>query len=182
MVNGCDSKLVCRDEEYGNRTKGAAAVSHQNREVRGICIMAQQKGAKSATEKKVSAVRTSDAGNVSIADEVLSLIAYKATIDVDGVASMTGGLMTDLAALVRKGEVPKGVRIAKAGDEVTVEVSVEVEYGKDMTVVAADIQSAVAKALKDMSGIKVAAVNVNVVGVHVSKPPEKRGEPTDEGR
>lgn len=139
--------------------------------------MAQHRGAKGASERKVSAVKTSDAGNVSIADDVLSLIAYKATIDVDGVASMTGGLMTDLAALVRKGEVPKGVRIVKTGDEVTVEVSVEVEYGKDMTQIAADIQDAVGKALKDMSGIEVAAVNVSVEGVHISKPAEGRAEP-----
>jgi len=139
--------------------------------------MAQQKG---GSEKKASAVTTGDAGNVSVADDVLSLIAYKATIDVDGVASMAGGLMTDLAALVRKGEVPKGVRIVKAGEEVTVEVSVEVEYGKDMTSVAADIQSAVAKALKDMSGIEVAAVNVNVEGVHISKPPERSAGPSSD--
>jgi uncharacterized alkaline shock family protein YloU len=142
--------------------------------------MAQHRGAKGATEKKVSAVKTSDAGNVSIADDVLSLIAYKATIDVDGVASMTGGLMTDLAALVRKGEVPKGVRIVKTGDEVTLEVSVEVEYGKDMTQIAADIQDAVGRALKEMSGIEVAAVNVNVEGVHIGKPVEERAEPPSE--
>jgi uncharacterized alkaline shock family protein YloU len=136
--------------------------------------MAQEKG---ATDKKASEVKMDDAGRVSIADDVLSLIAYKATIDVDGVASMTGGLMTDLAALVRKGEVPKGVRILKSGDEVSVEVSVEVEYGKDMTKISANIQDAVGKALREMSGIKVAGVNVNVEGVHINKSPEKRSEP-----
>jgi uncharacterized alkaline shock family protein YloU len=142
--------------------------------------MAQHRGAKGATEKKAGAVTTSDVGNVSIANDVQSLIAYKATIDVDGVASMTGGLMTDLAALVRKGEVPKGVRIVETGDERTIEVSVEIEYGKDMSKVAADIQHAVSKALKDMCGIEVAAVNVNVEGVHMSKPPEKRTEQSSE--
>ena len=116
-------------------------------------------------------------GNVNIADEVLSLLAYKATIDVEGVASMTGGLMTDLAGLVRKGEIPKGVRIIKDDEEVTVEVSVEVEYGKDMTEIASGIQTGVAKALKDMAGIDVAAVNVNIAGVHISKQQELRPEP-----
>ena len=79
--------------------------------------MAQQKG---ATRKGVETAKEEDMGGVNIADEVLSLLAYKATIDVDGVISMTGGLMTDLAGLVRKGETPKGVRIIKADDEVTV--------------------------------------------------------------
>ncbi len=137
--------------------------------------MAQHKG---ASEKKVGAVTTGDKGKVSIADEVLSLIAYKATVDVDGVVGMTGGLITDLAALVRKGEIPKGVRIVKKGDEVTVEISVEVEYGKDMTNIASEIQSSVGRALKEMAGIEVAAINVNVEGVHLSKAPERRGEPT----
>jgi len=91
---------------------------------------------------------------------------------------MTGGIITDLAALVRKGGSPKGVRIAKAEDEVTVEVSVEVEYGKDMTRIASDIQTSVAKALKDMAGVGVGAVNVNIAGIHLSKVPEKQAEPT----
>jgi len=128
--------------------------------------MAQQKG---ATRRGTETAKETSMGVVNIADEVLSLLAYKATIDVEGVVSMTGGLMTDLAGLVRKGETPKGVRIIKGDDEVTVEVSVEVEYGMDMTKIAAGIQTGVAKALKDMAGIDVAAVNVNIAGVHVTK-------------
>ena len=139
--------------------------------------MAQQKG---ATRKGVETDKEEDMGGVNIADEVLSLLAYKATIDVDGVISMTGGLMTDLAGLVRKGETPKGVRIIKADDEVTVEVSVEVEYGMDMTEIASGIQTGVATALKDMAGIDVAAVNVNIAGVHISKVHEGLSEPPQE--
>jgi len=135
--------------------------------------MAKRKKAP-ANEAKAKEV---DMGEVNIADEVLSLLAYKATIDVEGVASMTGGLMTDLAGLVRKGETPKGVRIIKDDEEVTVEVSVEVEYGKDMTEIASGVQTGVAKALKDMAGIDVAAVNVNIAGVHISKPQELPPEP-----
>ena len=139
--------------------------------------MAQQKG---ATRKGAGTVKEEDMGEVNIADEVLSLLAYKATIDVEGVVSMTGGLMIDLAGLIRKGETPRGVRIAKADDEVTVDVSVEVEYGQDMTKIASGIQTGVTKALRDMAGIDVAAVNVNIAGVHVSKAPDERAEPPEE--
>ncbi len=139
--------------------------------------MAQQK---SATRKGAGTVKEGDMGEVNIADEVLSLLAYKATIDVEGVVSMTGGLMIDLAGLIRKGETPRGVRITKADDEVKVEVSVEVEYGMDMTKIAAGIQSGVTKALKDMAGIDVAAVNVNIAGVHVSKAHAEPPETPDE--
>jgi len=140
--------------------------------------MAQQK---SAARKGAATVKEGDIGEVNIADEVLSLLAYKATIDVEGVVSMTGGLMIDLAGLVRKGETPKGVRIIRTGDEVKVEVSVEVEYGKDMTEIASGIQAGVAKALKDMAGIDVAAVNVNIAGVHISKAEKGQAEPLQEG-
>ena len=136
---------------------------------------------KTTKRKGTAEVKEVDMGEVNIADEVLSLLAYKATIDVEGVASMTGGLMTDLAGLVRKGETPKGVRIIKDDEEVTVEVSVEVEYGKDMTEIASGIQTGVAKALKDMAGIDVAAVNVNIAGVHISKPQEGPPEPPQAG-
>jgi len=129
--------------------------------------MAQRKG---AAKKEAATVRTGDMGEVSIADEVLALIGYKATIDVDGVVSMPGGIITDLAGLVRKGETPKGVRIIRADDQVTIEVSVEVEYGKDMSKIAADIQAGVMKALKEMAGMDVAAVNVNIAGIHLAKP------------
>ena len=139
--------------------------------------MAQHKG---ETRKAAATVKEGDMGGVNIADEVLSLLAYKATIDVDGVVSMTGGFMTDLAGLVRKGEIPKGVRIIKDGDEVTVEVSVEVEYGMDMTEIASGIQTGIATALKEMAGIDVAAVNVNIAGVHVSKVQEGPPEPPQE--
>jgi len=139
--------------------------------------MAQQK---SVTRKGAGTVKQGDMGEVNIADEVLSLLAYKATIDVEGVVSMTGGLMIDLAGLIRKGETPRGVRIAKADEEVRVEVSVEVEYGMDMTKIASGIQTGVTKALKDMAGIDVAAVNVNIAGVHVSKPHEEPAEPPQE--
>jgi uncharacterized alkaline shock family protein YloU len=132
---------------------------------------------KTTKRKGAAEVKEVDMGDVNIADEVLSLLAYKATIDVEGVASMTGGLMTDLAGLVRKGETPKGVRIIKDDEEVTVEVSVEVEYGKDMTEIASGVQTGVAKALKDMAGIDVAAVNVNIAGVHISKPQGLPPEP-----
>jgi uncharacterized alkaline shock family protein YloU len=50
--------------------------------------MAQQKG---ATRKGAETAKEADMGGVNIADEVLSLLAYKATIDVEGVVSMTGG-------------------------------------------------------------------------------------------
>ena len=93
---------------------------------------------------------------------------------------MTGGIITDLAALVRKGETPRGVRIAKADDEVKVDVSVEVEYGEDMTRIASDIQKAVAKALKDMAGITPAAVNVNIAGIHLNKPQQQEKEASPE--
>jgi len=139
--------------------------------------MAQRKG---TTKKETATVKASDMGEVSIADEVLSLLAYKATIDVDGVVSMPGGIITDLAGLIRKGETPKGVRIIRAEEQVTVEVSVEVEYGKDMSKIAAEVQAGVMKALKDMAGMDVAAVNVNIAGVHLAKPQQARVEVEDD--
>jgi uncharacterized alkaline shock family protein YloU len=93
---------------------------------------------------------------------------------------MAGGIIDDLAALVRRGETPKGVRILKSEEQIAVEISVEVEYGKDMTKIGSDIQVAVAKAVKQMAGIDLAAVNVNIAGVHIAKIPDKRTKQTSE--
>jgi len=131
-------------------------------------------------ERKTSTIRAVDQGRLTIADQVLSLLACKATMEIDGVVSMAGGIIDDLAALVRRGETPKGVRILKSEEQIAVEISVEVEYGKDMTKIGSDIQVAVAKAVKQMAGIDLAAVNVNIAGVHIAKIPDKRTKQTSE--
>ena len=45
--------------------------------------------------------------------------------------------------------------------------------------VAKDVQNAVRTSIQDMTGLKVLEVNINVVGISISKQPKKEEEEVD---
>ena len=55
------------------------------------------------------------------------------------------------------------------GNDVIIEISVIVEFGCKIHMVAKEIQDKVRKALEDMTGLIVSEVNINVIGVNFEK-------------
>lgn len=51
-------------------------------------------------------------GTIKIADEVVSIIAGLATIEVPGVAGMSGGFVGGIAEILGKRNLSKGVKVA----------------------------------------------------------------------
>ncbi len=98
-----------------------------------------------------------------ISQDVLGRYAADAAREVDGVAGLAE------SALHRE----KGVVFS--GDEVTptVEVHVELEWGRSTPAVAADVQRRVAEYLERMANLTPASVDVVIEGV--GSPPAKRG-------
>ena len=111
-------------------------------------------------------------GTISFADDVIATIAGLAATEAAGVAGMSGCLMGGIAELLGKKNLTKGVKVEVGQEETTVELSIVVEYGVEIHKVCEAIQQNVKKALETMTGLKVAAVNVNVQGVRVEKTPE----------
>jgi uncharacterized alkaline shock family protein YloU len=68
-----------------------------------------------------------------------------------------------------KKNASRGVRISGAAEGVAVEVYITVRFGYSVTKVAMSIQEAVSKAVQDMTGLQVSAVNVNVTGIAFDK-------------
>ena len=100
-------------------------------------------------------------GSINISEDVLSVIAVEAIKEVEGV----GGAG---AALGKKG-TGRSVRVSVVEETVTVDVTVLVKYGYAVNEVARQLQNAVSKAIGDMTGLSVAAVNVTVGGVLFDK-------------
>ncbi len=103
-------------------------------------------------------------GAVMISEDVISTIVATAISEVEGVigtGTKSGAELSDLL-----GKRGKGIRITIGQEnEVYVDCNVILAYGQSVVAVAKSVQDAVCGALESMTGVKVAAVNVNVCGI-----------------
>ena len=111
-----------------------------------------------------------DMGVVRIADEVVSTVAGLAAIEVEGVASMSGGWGTDLVEKLGKKNFGKGIRVEINDQETTIDIFISIMYGYPIPQVAENVQKEVRAAVEMMTGLHVAAVNVHIVSVTMAKP------------
>jgi uncharacterized alkaline shock family protein YloU len=117
-----------------------------------------------------------DLGNIQIAPEVIEIIAGLATIEVQGVAGMSGGLAGGFAELLGRKNLSKGVKVDVGQREAAVDVSIIIEYGYRLPEVAGAIQQNVKQAIETMTGLSVVEVNVHIHDVHfkaAEKPEEE---------
>ena len=111
----------------------------------------------------------SELGSVSISEEVLTVIAAAAAVEVEGVSSLGSGLSSEGATTANLKTLTKGVRLEVDDERVTVDLSILVRYGYVVTDVAKAVQDAVFSAVENTSGLEVSQVNVTVVGVTFQK-------------
>lgn len=107
-------------------------------------------------------------GSIRIADEVVKVIAGLASIEIKGVAGMSGGLVGGIAEMLGRKNLSKGIKVQVGEKEAAVDLFVIMEYGIRIPDVAAEIQSSVKSAIERMTGLSVVEVNVNVQGVSFS--------------
>jgi uncharacterized alkaline shock family protein YloU len=118
----------------------------------------------------------SELGAIRIADEVVSIIAGLAATEIDGVASMSGGIAGGIAEALGRKNLSKGVKVEVGEEETAVDLYLIVRYGTRIPDVAWSVQENVKKAIESMTGLKVVKVNVHVQGV--SFPQQKSDEET----
>lgn len=114
-------------------------------------------------------------GAIQIAPEVLEIIAGLASIEIEGVAGMSGGLAGGIAELLGRKNLTKGVKVQVGPEGAVVDVSIIVEYGYRIPEISASIQRSVKHAIESMTGIGVAQVHVHIHDVHF-RSAEKSGE------
>ena len=101
-------------------------------------------------------------GTIKIADEVVSIIAGLATIEVPGVAGMSGGFVGGIAEILGKRNLSKGVKVAVGDRETAIDLYIITEYGVNIPDVAKQAQNNVKTAIENMTGLDVVQVNVHV--------------------
>jgi len=106
---------------------------------------------------------------ITIADEVIATIAGIAASEIDEVVSMSGRLGDGIAGMLGKKNLSKGIKVEVGEKEVALDLSIIVQYGCKIHIVAKEIQNKVRNAVEEMTGMKVSEVNIHVLGVNIDK-------------
>lgn len=105
-------------------------------------------------------------GTIQIAPEVLETIAGIASIEIDGVAEMSGGIVGGISEMLGLKSLTRGVKVQIGTNETIIDVFIAIEYGYRIPDVSRQIQQSVQQAIYRMTGIHVSAVHIHIESVH----------------
>ena len=107
---------------------------------------------------------------IEISGDVIAVISGVAVSEVQGVYGMAGSFAGGISEVLSgKKNLAKGIKVDKEDEKVKIDVNIIVEYGSRIPDVAFEIQNRVKKSVENMTGLKVAEVNVHVQGVKTEK-------------
>lgn len=106
-----------------------------------------------------------DLGVIRIANDVVAVIASIVATEIDGIASMSGGIVEGLAKKVSGKNAQKGIQVAVGEVEAVIDLRVIVYFGEKIDEVCKILQRKVKEAVESMTGLHVLEVNVKVEGV-----------------
>ena len=112
--------------------------------------------------------RDQESGQITYANEVIATIVSVATSEVEGISGIAGSTST-LSGRIAKGKLPRGVRVDMNSGDVSVDVSVTVDYGMPIQKVGRNAQENVRKSIESMTGLHVDKVDMHVIGVSFEK-------------
>ena len=122
------------------------------------------------SENKEYVSRSDELGNIHISEDVLASIAAAAALEVEGVSALAANLGRDIAELLGKKNLAKGVHVHMDEEKVTVDLSVLLASGHTIPEMGRAVQDSVRNAVESMTGLEVAAVNVTVAGITFPQP------------
>ncbi|MDD7362910.1 MAG: Asp23/Gls24 family envelope stress response protein [Peptoniphilus sp.] len=105
--------------------------------------------------------------NVKIANDVVTRIAQEAASRVDGVynSHTTKREISDLLT----GRSSSKTTVTGDEQRSVVDISIVVEYGKNIVEIAENVQDAVKESLENMTDIPIEAVNVHINGIRAEE-------------
>ena len=106
-------------------------------------------------------------GVVSIADDVVAMIASIAATEVEGGASMVGNITNELMSRVGMKKLTKGVKVSVIDGKVNVDLAITIDYGYNIPETCQSVQSKVKAAVENMTGLDVDVVNIRIGGINM---------------
>lgn len=113
---------------------------------------------------------SNELGTVQIHNSVIAAITRVAALKVPGVIELSGGLVDGLAGMIGKKSGDRGIRVDFEETAVSIELHVVLAFGVRIPHVAWQIQTEVRKAVEQMTGKPVKAVNVVIQSVRMPPP------------
>ena len=112
-------------------------------------------------------------GKVKIHNEVVGTIASVAAMEIEGVVSMSRGLVSGLTELLGKKDLDRGIKVQIKGKEAVLVLNIIIKYGAKIPQVSYQIQENVKKTVEKMTGLTVTDVSVHIQGIEMSKKNQK---------
>ena len=120
-------------------------------------------------EVKNYIVQPQEGGSIQISEDVVASIAALAVREVEGVYGLSTTPTFDISSLLGKKNLRNGIRVTMEGENVTISCNLVVKMGVAVMTVAKNVQESIMNEVVSMTGVRPAAVNVNVCGIAVPK-------------
>lgn len=106
-------------------------------------------------------------GEVQTTDEVVAIIAGLAATEIEGVVSMGGNITNELVSRLGMKSLSKGVKVTIQERTVTVDLTLNIEFGKNLLETSRKVQERVKSSIENMTGLEVADVNIRIANVEM---------------
>ena len=120
-------------------------------------------------EGKNYLVQAQEGGHILISEDVVASIAALAVREVEGVYGLSTTASFDISTLLGKKNLRNGIRVTMDGENVEISCNFVVKMGEAIMTVAKNVQESIANEVASMTGVRPAAVNVNVCGIAIPK-------------
>ena len=118
--------------------------------------------------------QTLENGSIQISDEVLASVAAAAVLEVEGVCGLSSSIGTDIAEMLGKKLLGKGVRLsADEADALIIDCDIVAKFGTAVFELAKNVQSSVKSTVESITGMTVSQVNVNICGIALARETKK---------
>ncbi len=103
---------------------------------------------------------------IVVSDDVIAVTAAMTASSVRGVSSLVGGITGSITKnILKMKNVKQGVKVSHEDNSLVIDIFLNVYYGYRIPEVAWNIQEAIRKDVKTMTGEEAGAVNIHVQGV-----------------
>lgn len=118
--------------------------------------------------------------SIRISENVISSIVRKYTLEVEGVVRFaTNSIVSGLAQMIGQKSQDSNIVVDLDGDSVTLSVNLVMAFGVNVSEVAAKVQEVTRLKVQEMTGKKVARVNVTVQDLDDPARPKDNGNGTE---
>ncbi|OEH85970.1 hypothetical protein BHU72_03670 [Desulfuribacillus stibiiarsenatis] len=117
-------------------------------------------------------------GVLTFDPDVIKTIAAIASLEIEGIYAISGGIFDGIAQKLSNKHLYKGIKVEIGSEEVSISLYLIVEYNHSIPDIYHNLKSNLQQSLEFMTGLKVQEVNVRIDGLKIYDDKEKEKEVT----